>query len=345
MPAPTLVCYFARVGDLLMLTPVLRAIAAQGPVELCARPWAAGLLAHEPWLAGMHHLTKPNWPIWQDRLLGGVRHRLGQRLAARGFSRIVIMDREGPHTRRWIDAWRGATPLVELPLSSQAKGLHLVDANVAAAAAAGIPVSDSAPRLTIPPALADSVRARLQPLGRRVVAVQAGSSLTHRWFRRQPNLKGLAPDQWGRLLDRILADGEADAVVLHGSAPEGREARAIIGAMEPELRARCHDLTGEVSLAELPAVLAASRACISVDTGPAHIAAAVGCPLLTVFGPTDPGRFLPRGAGRVQALIGSAPCRPCLGTKVYRSCRANICLTGLSDEALHTGWLAVRPNA
>jgi ADP-heptose:LPS heptosyltransferase len=172
--------------------------------------------------------------------------------------------------------------------------------------------------------------------------VQAGSSLTHRWLRRQPNLKGLEPGQWARLIARILADGEADAVILLGSAPEGREARAIRAAVPAGQAAQVHDLTGQVGLADLPAVLAACTAVLSVDTGPAHIAAAVGTPLLAVFGPTDPARFLARGPGRIELLLGSAPCQFCHGTRKFRTCGANICLTGLADAAIHAAWRRLR---
>lgn len=338
MTAPTLVIYFARVGDLVMLTPLLRTLATQGPLELCARPWAAGLLAHEPWLAGMHSLAKPNLAAWQDRLLGGKRHHLGKSFADR-YARVVIFDRESPHICRWIETWRGQAKLVVLPHAAQAKGLHLIDANRAAAAAVGIDIRDQLPRLSVPAANLADAQLRLAALGKRVVAIQAGSSLTHRWFRRQPNLKGLSAAQWADLLGRILAAKQADAAILLGSAPEGREARAIRAALSPAHLAQVHDWTGQVGLDDLPAVLGACRACISVDTGPAHIAAAVGTPLLAVFGPTDPGRFLPRGPAVVELLLGSAPCQFCLGTPAFRTCSANICLSSLSGDAIHAAWL------
>jgi ADP-heptose:LPS heptosyltransferase len=335
--APTLVIYFARVGDLVMLTPFLRTLATQGPVELCARPWAAGLLANEPWLAAMHTVAKPNLAAWQDRLLGGARHHLGKSFAGR-YARVVIFDREHKHVCRWIETWRGQAKLVVLPHAAQAKGLHLIDANRAAAEAVGVIVRDQAPRLTVPADALAAAQARLAGLGKRVIAIQAGSSLTHRWFRRQPNLKGLTAAQWARLLGRMLTAGEADAVILLGSAPEVREARAIRAAMSPGVRGQVHDWTGTVGLDGLPAVLAASSACISVDTGPAHIAAAVGTPLLAIFGPSDPGRFLPRGPAAVELLLGSAPCQYCLGTPAFRSCTANVCLTQLDATAIQAAW-------
>jgi ADP-heptose:LPS heptosyltransferase len=335
---PTLVCYFARVGDLVMLTPVLKALAAQGPLELCARPWARTLLGAEPYLAAIHVIDKPNAPWWQELLAGSPRRTLTAALHARGYDRIVLLDRETPGIAAWIRSFAGATPLCVLPHMAQGTAGHLVEANIAAAEAAGIAVADRAPTLTVSAERRAAAQQRLAAYGQRVVAVQAGSSLTHRWLRRQPNLKGLTPAQWGRLLAGLLAEGQADAFALLGSAPEGREARAIIAALPEALRAKAHDLTGAVPLGELPAVLAACHACISVDTGPAHIAAAVGCPLLAIFGPTDPGRFLPRGAGRIAVVTGSAPCRPCHGGKLFRTCRDNVCLNTLADRVLADGW-------
>ncbi len=334
----TLVCYFARVGDLVMLTPVLRALADQGPVELCARPWARPLLSGEPCLQAIHTIDKPNPPWWQELLAGRPRSRLTAQLQARGFSRIVMLDRETPGIAAWIRSFAGTIPITVLPHKQQGELVHVVDANIAAAEAAGIVVPIRAPVLTIPPAQRSAAQARLAGFGRRVVAIQAGSSLTHRWLRRQPNLKGLSAAQWAAFCTRLLEQDQADAIVFLGSAPEGREARAVLAAMPGTTRARAHDLTGAVSLAELPALFTACHACVSVDTGPAHIAAAVGCPLLAIFGPSDPARYLPRGPGRIASVTGSAPCRPCLGTRAFKTCRANICLTTLPAEALWTAW-------
>lgn len=343
--APTLVCYFARVGDLVMFTPVLKALAAQGPLELCARPWAAPLLAAEPCLAAIHTIAKPDPPWWQELLAGRPRAALTARLRARGYGRIIILDRETPGIARWIRAWAGTTPILVLPHIAQGTAGHLVDANIAAAEAAGITVADRAPTLTVPASRLTTAEGLLAPLGRRVVAVQAGSSLTHRWLRRQPNLKGLEAGQWARLLTRMLGDDEADAVVLLGSAPEGREARAIRALVPAGLIHRVHDWTGKVGLADLPAVLARCTAVLSVDTGPAHIAAAVGTPLLALFGPTDPRRFLARGPGRIELLLGSAPCQFCHGTRLFRTCRENRCLSELDDAAIHAAWERLRTAA
>ena len=87
------------------------------------------------------------------------------------------------------------------------------------------------------------------------------------------------------------------------------------------------DLGGRTSLAELAAVLAGARAAVVANTGPAHLAAAVGTPVVSLFAPTVPfTRWGPYGVPTVRLGDQDAPCRgsraavcpvpghPCLST-------------------------------
>jgi ADP-heptose:LPS heptosyltransferase len=334
-----LLVFFARVGDLVMLTPCLRALAADAPLHLLARPWAAPLLAGQPFLAGIHGCAKPNVPRWRDWLSGSPRARLGASLGAMPWREILVFNAERASVKGWIDGWRGPAPLVELPIDHAAGG-HMADRLADALRRTGyaLPDGPAIPRLEVPPAALAEARARLAPLGRRVLALQAGSSLTNRWFRRQPNLKGLAPAVWAGALARLIAAGRADGAVLLGTAAERGEAQAVLEAVPAAQRAQVHDWTGRVPLGALPATLAACAGCLSVDTGPAHIAAAVGCPTLTVFGPSSAEVYGPRGPGPNRHLEGAAACRPCLGTRAFKRCRANVCLAGIGPEAVAEAW-------
>ncbi len=328
------------VGDCVMMLPLLRQVGTHSRLEFLGRGWTPALLSGQPWLHAAHGLSGSPRPWWSPRGWFGRNHRdLARRFQASDLSEIIVFQRENPAVLRWIDRWRGATPLTTWDLPYRGTGPHLVDRIPPTLAAAGVDATgyDPLPRLTVSQAALTAARARLQPLGARVVAVQAGSSLTARWWRRRPNLKGLAHGQWAALIATVLAR-DADAVVLHGTAPEGREARAIRAALPAELRARVHDWTGRVPLRELPSILAASHAAISVDTGPGHIAAAVGCPLLTIFGPTDPALYAPRGPAPIELLLGHAPCQFCHYTPLWNTCAANVCLTGVSDAALAAAW-------
>jgi ADP-heptose:LPS heptosyltransferase len=93
---------------------------------------------------------------------------------------------------------------------------------------------------------------------------------------------------------------------------------------------RAEDLTGRTGLRETCALLALCRCLISGDSGPLHLAAAVGLPVLGLFGPTTrEWGFYPLGENdRILEL--PLPCRPC-SLHGQNSCpRSGECLTGIS---------------
>jgi ADP-heptose:LPS heptosyltransferase len=343
-----LIINFARVGDMVLIIPLLRLLAQDAALELVGRPWSRAVLGHQPFLAAIHTLAQPyrgHGPL--DRLLyGAPLTRLADELRAAAFDEIVTFRQESPKVLAWMRGFAGAARIRVLDSGIRAGALssHPIDMYRACLASAGFAVEafDPIPRLQVDPAARERARARVRALGERVVSLQAGSSLTHRWWRRRPNLKGLTAAQWAELLARLFADGDCDGVILHGSPLERAEAEAIRAAVEPRWRPLVHDWTGQAPLEDLPGIFSAVRALLSVDTGPAHIAAAVGCPCLVVYGPSDPARWLPRGPGLIVPLVGSAPCQFCVETPQFRRCRRNICLESLSAAAIHAGWLRLR---
>ncbi len=279
---------------------------------------------------------------------GAPLRRLARALAERGYDEIITFRQESPKVLRWMRSFAGAATVRTLDsgLRTGAISSHPIDMYRAALAAGGFDVAafDERPLLAVDPAALERTRARVRALGARVVSLQAGSSLTHRWWRRRPNLKGLAPAQWAGLIARLVADGDADAIILHGSRLERREAQAVRAAVAPSLRARVHDWTGRAPLEDLPGIFSHVRALLAVDTGPAHIAAAVGCPTLVFYGPSDPRRWLPRGHGPVAFALGSAPCQFCVETPLFRTCRRNVCMEALTAEAIHAAWARLRAH-
>ncbi len=99
-------------------------------------------------------------------------------------------------------------------------------------------------------------------------------------------------------------------------------------------------LAGQTTLAELMAGLSRCRALITNDTGPMHLAAALGVPLVVPFGSTSPeltGPGLP-GDPRHRLLLGQAPCAPCF----LRTCPVDFrCLRSISPEAVVAATLKV----
>lgn len=71
------------------------------------------------------------------------------------------------------------------------------------------------------------------------------------------------------------------------------------------------NLAGRTSLPTLGALIARMALLVTNDSGPAHIAYALGVPTVTIFGAGDPARYGPPAAGPFAALAGPAACRPC----------------------------------
>jgi heptosyltransferase-3 len=82
--------------------------------------------------------------------------------------------------------------------------------------------------------------------------------------------------------------------------PQDKE---MIRLIQTCCRCRISDLSGKTTLPELGAIFEQSAAVISNDTGPGHIAAAVGIPLVMVFGRTNPLRLEPYGRPECVAAV------------------------------------------
>jgi lipopolysaccharide heptosyltransferase II len=98
---------------------------------------------------------------------------------------------------------------------------------------------------------------------------------------------------------------------------------------------RIFNLAGELSVRSLAGLLAASDLLISNDSGPLHLAFALGVPTVSFFGPETPILYGPLGEGD-RVFFKNLPCSPCIN--VYNNkrpvCRhkRNICLSGISVE-------------
>jgi heptosyltransferase I len=111
-----------------------------------------------------------------------------------------------------------------------------------------------------------------------------------------------------------LHDAHRDPVVMIGSSDE----RPYTNELRILTKRPFIDLTGEIPLRCLPAFLSTATAMITNDSGPMHIAAALGVPVVAMFGPTSAIRTGPYGAGH-HILLSGVSCSPCFS----RLCRHN----------------------
>ncbi|MEU8275940.1 glycosyltransferase family 9 protein [Microbispora bryophytorum] len=146
-------------------------------------------------------------------------------------------------------------------------------------------------------------------------------------------------ERWAEAVEALLAAGER--VVVTGSPGERALTALVSGPTLVSGPALGHgfplgpgfplDLGGATTFAELAAVLAGASAVVAANTGPAHLAAAVGTPVVSLFAPVVPAaRWAPYGVPTVVLGDQGAPCR---GSRA-RICPlpGHPCLTSVGGE-------------
>jgi heptosyltransferase-2 len=183
---------------------------------------------------------------------------------------------------------------------------HMVDYYRALVRGLGIGAGEDAPRIA---ASAESARAADRLLGgagerTRLVVLAPGAAYGQ--------AKQWPPDRMAELAARLGARGDVRCAIV--GAPHDRPAaRAIeswLRSHAPEALAGVTDLVGRTSLGALVGVAARADVFVSNDSGAMHVAAALGRPVVALFGPTDERNTGPIGAHDV--LTEPVFCRPCL---------------------------------
>ncbi|HEX5044637.1 MAG TPA: glycosyltransferase family 9 protein [Candidatus Polarisedimenticolaceae bacterium] len=303
-----------HLGDQLMTTPAYAALRAAFPearIDVLAAPWGQAALARNPHLDGV----RPGVAPWYDRahgaLSGGAqafRTGLGLRRTPydwafdfRGDPRIVLFYLVPAAARRFGFSGIGlerlltdATPYRrERPILDQALDL---------AALAGAPAVTRRP-VFVPSAedrreARDALRRAGIPEGASFALLAPGSNrAAARW-----PAAGFAA-----VAKRLSAAGLR--VGLTGAPAEGPIREEVRSGAGEDLA----DLATGVSLPTFAALLQEASVLVANDSAPSHLAVAVGCPLVALFGPSDPALTFPYDdRARWVALAG--PCdhpRPC----------------------------------
>ncbi|MBC8102313.1 MAG: glycosyltransferase family 9 protein [Cytophagales bacterium] len=114
----------------------------------------------------------------------------------------------------------------------------------------------------------------------------------------------------------------------------GEKDRSVVREVADQMHTHPVLAAGTFGFRGLAALIARAAITVSGDTGPMHVAAAVGVPYVALFGPTPPARFAPRGGGGL-AMLHPVECSPChrrvcpLTGNAYQQC-----LRGLTQEAV-----------
>ena len=329
-------------GDVLVSSPVFSVLKAHAPqVEIDALVYAdtAEMLTLHPAISQVHTIDRQ----WKKLGLAGrasAELALYNTLKARGYDLVIHL------TEHWRGAWLcrllkprwSVGPAVagrnkhwqksftHLQMAPRNALRHMVEANLDALRRIGIqPALEERRMLLVPgPAAEASVAAHLQGFGLQ------GSEFIHvhpasRWF-----FKCWPAERMAALVARLQAAGHA--VVL--TAAPSRDEQAMVEAIQKRLSQPAFSLAGRLSLKELAALTKASRLFIGVDSAPMHIAAAVGTPVVALFGPSGDKQWGPWGVPFRVVSSKNHPCRPC-GIDGCGGGKVSDCLTSLTvDDVL-----------
>jgi heptosyltransferase-2 len=292
----TLVIQTAFLGDVVLTTPLLAALAQQhGPVDVVTTSAAAPLLETHPAVATVIRYDKRG----EDR-------------GWRGFRRVASQLRERRYARAYLPhrSWRSAALALAAGIQQRTGFAH---------SPAAITYTTRIPR-----ARTGHEAERLLALaGHGVQTVPAVSlgltpddyAAADQWLRQRalsPGFVALAPGSiWGTKRWPWYAELAAalDGPVVVVGSTEDVSLAQVVSAAAP---GRIHSAAGALSLRASAALIQRAAVLVTNDSAPLHFATAVGTPVVALFGPTSPRfGFGPRGPkDRVLELEGLG-CRPC----------------------------------
>ncbi len=296
MASRVLIVRYSALGDVVLATSVIDPLRERYPdavLEWVTDPHYAPLLDGLPGIAAVHRLERDGAAsavVVRDRLRHrfdvavDLQNKLRSRLIVGAAAPRRVTFRRRTAGRALLSLLGADRPLVRAH-ATQLYAEALAPLGVTGPGRLQVHLSPSAR------ALASDALAQVKPPA---VAVAPGARwATKRW----------PPVRFAAVADALAAEGAS--IVLAGG-PGDREAFA---AFRAAARAPVAADLSPLPVDGLAAALARCRLLIACDSGPVHLAGAVGTPALALFGPTSPVRWGPLPPGRALSLgLGCAPC-------------------------------------
>jgi lipopolysaccharide heptosyltransferase I len=346
----------SAVGDVIHTLPVLARLRARYPsarIDWLLTPAIAELVRHHPALSGVLEFPRQDFTRWRRlgtallglaRLLGSLRRHhydlvidLHGQFRSALFTRLtgapvrIGFDRPHPAAREasrrlvpeayrhgWTGAREGAWLAYTHRIPIPTLDVHAVDRYLWLGPMLGLPDGPAEFHVPIPPeseTRIETLLGREGLTGKPLVILVPGTTWETKHWRR---------DGFAAVARHLCRTDRR--VVLAGSEGERSLCRVVREQCPQAL-----DLCGRTTLSELAALVRRAALCVTNDSGSMHLAVALGRPVVSVFGPTDPVWVGPYG--RPGAVVrADVPCAPCYLRKA-RDCRhGHACMNAITAE-------------
>jgi heptosyltransferase-2 len=306
-----------------MSLPALRALRERYPqahIAMLAKPWVGDLYGREPFCDEL---------IPYEPKTLGEKWNVGRELASRGFDMAILLQNAFeaaavvyaariPERIGYARDGRGflLTKAIPVPEKKEHERFYYLELLYRAGIIDRVPKSDAIRLDGASAARAAGVeRFRKRGMGDVIVGVSPGAAYgsAKRWL----------PERFAEAANRVAGELGAQ-VAIFGSAAE----RDVCEQVASGVNAPVHDFAGETTLGEYIELAAACTVYLTNDSGPMHIASALGLPTVAVFGATDHVTTGPTGP-LARVVRQNVECSPCL----KRECPIDHrCMTRVSAE-------------
>ncbi len=319
-----LVARIGALGDTLMATPTVTALKKRYPLAqvdfLCSHK-AAALLKNNSEVGRVIPLKQRNVPFW----LSPEKQRLSWRLRGTDYDFAVLL--EGAKRYHSFLRRSGIREIRSFDQSPFDPSQHSILNNIRAA---GLdpPNYSHDMRLETDSRHRAGVDDWLDSLPRPLVGIHVGYGPSKKKTDQQNQLRGWGLENFSQVATRLVDQGAG--IIFTGSSGDRVQVERIVRRLPT---GKFCVLAGRTRLSQLTMVIDHLQLLISVDSGPAHMAAALGTPLVVVWGPGKLAQTRPFSSHSPVVVIQyPVPCAPCYDTPAMRSCRFNACMQGVTPK-------------
>jgi ADP-heptose:LPS heptosyltransferase len=318
-PRRILVIQLGDIGDIVWTWPALAAIHDRFPgaaITLLARKGRGGLLEANPFLQEIIEVIQPQGGglvslSAQAGFLAGLRRRrFDLAVDLRGDERgaFLAWSTGAPlrialaYGRNDVPFWRNRlfTHLAAAPLPGKGPFRGPAEQSLAVLRPFGIDIVGDLPPFPVPPVIAERVDRLFKDEGMDMAIPWVTISPYSRW-----TYKEWGTEKWISVM-RWLWDCRGVASAVVGSMDDRSKADEFVRSGGDHV----HNLAGKTTLAELAGVIARSVLHVGVDTGGPHLAAALGLPTVTIYGPSF-GEAWAHPGPRHRVVFPDRDCVPC----------------------------------